>query len=886
MLEHGNEQYKFMDKSKTLRQHQAADTQLNREDLLWAIAQQDEKSQQLIASTLGLYQKEPTTQTHKPKPVSTTTQTASNEPQQQTTPELIKSPTAQLTAHYWHLTAQKHRKPKETEKHTTINAPVTWRNRPEPPPYPLLMPLSDMRQRLFPLLRNEGKTSQAIDIPVTIDKISKAEWLQDLPRKQQQHQTRQLHIIDDRQTHLSPYWADHAWLKWQLKKEFADYELSVAVIERGEDKLQSVNQEGYLVEYELPAKGSTVLILSDLGRLSWNAGYEQNDYNHTQQTYWHMLQNLIKNQSHILVISPCHAKDYPASLHQQITLISWEAKTTPLPDKEQEARWVKQLLQMASIAIRLEPELLRSLRWASTEQIPTAMEARCWQQMAEPHHIAATQSTKQCKVYRERLKTELDDYLKAAAVKQLRQWRADLPFEIWLEELLVIDGLLPLESLLDADDYQHIQQDTQNAIDFLQRIIEQGYLQNEDYKAWFSRMESRISEGAVQTGQASEQLQTLLAIHDPTAAQSKSGHVIDPANRPDGDKYPLQQVWLSQKGRQLQISPYQPTQVPANNSTQLAVLSYAQPYLKLMINQQEEKGIELPLDGASKHYTLYEQTQAFQPGNIKLITDYAKCELQTLQKPAWAAEVGQDAYGLYADLLIDEAKHIRQRFRWIASGEFMMGSPNSEEGRGYDENHHLVRLTKGYWLADTCVTQIMWEAITGKNPASFEGETNPVENVSWDDVQTFIQEINQQHFKNSRPITCRLPTEAEWEYACRAGTTTPYFFGEKITKEQVNYNQNLGKTVPVASLPPNAWGLYEMHGNLWEWCADAWQGNLGNDEVVDPYAYGKGSAYRVVRGGSWLSGGGRVRSAFRDHYSPDRRGNLTGFRLLLGHELR
>lgn len=876
-----------MPKLRKPRQHKASDTQLSRVDLLWAIAQQDEKSQQLIASTLGLYHEEPTPQTDAPKRVSTNTQAANNKPQKQTTPELIKSPTAQLTAYYWHLTAQKHRKPKETEKHTTINTPIQWRNRPKSlPPYPLLMPLSDMRQRLFPLLRNEGKTSQDIDIPATIDKISKAEWLHDLPRKQQQHQTRQLHIIDDRQTHLSPYWADHAWLKWQLKKEFADYELSFAVIERGEDKLQSVNQEGYLLEYELPAKGSTVLILSDLGRLSWNAGYEHNDYNHTQETYWQILQTLIKNQGNILVISPCHAKDYPATLHQHIQLISWEAKTTPLPDKEQETRWVNQLLQMASIAIRLEPELLRSLRWASTEHIPTAMEARCWQQMAEPHHIAATQSSKQCKVYRELLKTELDDHLQAAAVKQLRQWRADLPFEIWLEELLVIDELLSLESLLDADDYQNIQQDTQDAIDFLQRIIEQGYLQNEDYQAWFSRMESRISEGAVQTGQASEQLQTLLAIHDPTAAQSKSGHVIDPANRPDGDKYPLQKVWLSQQGRQLQISPYQPTQVPANNSTQLAVLSYAQPYLKLTINQQQEKGIKLPLDGEAKNYTLYERTQAFKPGSIKLITDYSECELQTLQKPEWAAEMGQDAYGLYADLAFHAAKNIRQRFRWIAPGEFMMGSPDSEEGRDDDENHHLVRLTKGYWLADTCVTQTLWELITGKNPADFIGEINPVENVSWNDTQTFIQEINQRYFKNTRHIACRLPTEAEWEYACRAGTTTPYFFGEKITQEQVSYNDSLGKTVPVASLPPNAWGLYEMHGNLWEWCEDAWLDNLGNDEVVDPFAYGESSARRVVRGGSWLNGGWVVRSAYRYPDSPGYRSRGIGFRLLLGHELR
>ncbi|MCI5126862.1 MAG: formylglycine-generating enzyme family protein, partial [Candidatus Electrothrix sp. AR5] len=146
--------------------------------------------------------------------------------------------------------------------------------------------------------------------------------------------------------------------------------------------------------------------------------------------------------------------------------------------------------------------------------------------------------------------------------------------------------------------------------------------------------------------------------------------------------------------------------------------------------------------------------------------------------PAWASDWGEDKYGLYADLLIGGGteKELRQRFRWIAPGEFMMGSPLGEQERNNDEELHKVRLTKGYWLADTAVTQAVWQAVTDKNPADFQdNERNPVEKVSWNDAQDFITELNQRIKKTGATeegMAFRLPTEAEWEHACRAGTET------------------------------------------------------------------------------------------------------------------
>lgn len=269
--------------------------------------------------------------------------------------------------------------------------------------------------------------------------------------------------------------------------------------------------------------------------------------------------------------------------------------------------------------------------------------------------------------------------------------------------------------------------------------------------------------------------------------------------------------------------------------------------------------------------------------------------------PAWACEWGEDQYGLFADLQLagKTKKEVRQRFRWIAPGEFMMGSPDNEPERLSREDYHEVRLTKGYWLADTALTQAVWQGIMGKNPAHFQDdELNPVETVSWNEAQEFLTELNrrvQETGGAEEGMFFCLPTEAEWEHACRAGTETPFSFGENITPEQVNYDGNYPyadgkegayreKTIPVKSLPPNPWGLYEMHGNVWEWCADGWQEYLGEQAVAEPY-HASGSL-RVVRGGSWIRDGGYVRSASRSHDSPDFCNHRSGFRLASGHNLR
>jgi formylglycine-generating enzyme required for sulfatase activity len=207
----------------------------------------------------------------------------------------------------------------------------------------------------------------------------------------------------------------------------------------------------------------------------------------------------------------------------------------------------------------------------------------------------------------------------------------------------------------------------------------------------------------------------------------------------------------------------------------------------------------------------------------------------------------------FMDLELDAG--VVTHLRWIPPGRFLMGSPDEEVGRDSDEGpQHLVTLSRGFWLAGAPCTQAEWHAVMGTNPSGFKGNDLPVEQVSWRDCREFCKRIRLR-FPGLEP---RLPTEAEWEYACRAGTTSAYNDGSACTEPERKdpaldrlgwFNENSGgKTHQVRQKEANRWGLYDMHGNVREWCED-WYGDYSADDQVDPTGPASGSA-RVFRGGS------------------------------------
>jgi formylglycine-generating enzyme required for sulfatase activity len=201
-------------------------------------------------------------------------------------------------------------------------------------------------------------------------------------------------------------------------------------------------------------------------------------------------------------------------------------------------------------------------------------------------------------------------------------------------------------------------------------------------------------------------------------------------------------------------------------------------------------------------------------------------------------------------------------------GEFLMGSPEAEKFRGTNEVQHKRVIRKAFYLSQNEVSKAEWRAVAASDPGDFKGDDLPVENVSWDGIRDKFIQPSRGFF--------RLPSEAEWEYACRAGTTTAYSFGDTITKEQACFDS--GKPVACGSLPANPWGFHEMHGNVWEWVEDAYGDYPKEGGTEEPARSAEGGpAYRVLRGGSWYDGTNGVRSSNR--YTPGLTYYYNGFRV-------
>ncbi|KAA3607192.1 MAG: formylglycine-generating enzyme family protein [Planctomycetota bacterium] len=237
--------------------------------------------------------------------------------------------------------------------------------------------------------------------------------------------------------------------------------------------------------------------------------------------------------------------------------------------------------------------------------------------------------------------------------------------------------------------------------------------------------------------------------------------------------------------------------------------------------------------------------------------------------PPWASAWGEDKFGPWAVLRVGEAE---QRMRWIRPGRFLMGSAEDEEGRNEDEGpQHWVRIPEGFWFGEMPCTQALWLEVMGENPSHFVGKDHPVEQVSWDDCQGFFEKLEA---KLGNVGGFRLPKEAEWEYACRAGTTEARYDQDLDSIAWYSANSE-ERTYPVGEKKANPWGLYDMLGNVLEWCGDVTQSyakqSLRSGPVEDPI--------RVIRGGSWNGYARQVRAAYRGRLRRVSRWDYLGFRL-------
>ncbi len=528
------------------------------------------------------------------------------------------------------------------------------------------------------------------------------------------------------------------------------------------------------------------------------------------------------------------------------------------------------LFTLLAPAVRVEPGLLRAVRTLSPN-LGVEVEAAAWQSPQVRACLSGFALLPEARqAYLEKFRG-LPESVRTQVVELLRQHHTGLPQVVLCEELRAA-GLPDGSTALRHGSGQGSPSSDAYLAQILKTLAQQPLA---GMTAWGQRATGRYPASG---WQHDEQMSALWVL----AHRDELEHG---APLPEGlelrrvawllDKGGPEATYaLRQRGEQLFLTPETPGPGTPNLGSLLAYLRAVSPYV------QWERTAS-PLRTGSPVYT---PIPLPEEGGLLLQTDREALWLDALEKPAWAEAVGRDGYGLYAEFAVGG---VIQRMRWIAPGSFLMGSPESEAGRDDDERQHPVSLTQGYWLADTACTQALWQAGMGNNPSRFKGDDRPVEMVSWDDAQGFIKKLNQA----ISDLNIRLPTEAEWEYACRAGTQTPFWFGDNITPEQVNYDGNYpypgGKkgqyrkqTVDVKDLPCNAWGLYQMHGNVWEWCQD-WFGDYSAEAVTDPSGPDSGG-YRVLRGGSWDSLGRYVRSASRDWFTPADRYVSIGFRLARG----
>jgi len=794
------------------------------------------------------------------------------------------------------------------------------------------LPLSPWK-REWPFLRAAcGKKveTSAIDYDRLIKMIASRRVLRTIPRKKMLGWTHSCQVLLDLDFRLFPFWGDMRRVAEELAAMRHKSGLQVLTFdsERLTDCRDYFDRKQRSFSYALPEPGSAVLVLSDLGLYADDEALRQR---------WSLLgKRLIGLGIKPVALLPCPPRLWPDDICRYWYPVYWD-RGVRLPDSASKivrapkgvvrptdavAR-AEELLAALAPAVLVEPALMRAVRArAPGQRMDVGVEGEVWN---HPHVKACTLGFAvdpgQRQHYQERFR-ELSQKTQNLVFEQSKRHHAYLPKVIQFEETLN-RHFLTSGAEQPADKFLKKLFDALESVEFKEQVGLISYL---------DRMYERLDEERWTGNEKAVSLWLKLHMSD-----MQQGKVVPIPNGIDLGRFRwlfnkyrrAARYVLVQQGPELRID----TEKKASESetgfplvrfetvlpaVQLVVAGESRripvgyrvsssplPETKSfsLIMESSETALEkitkpvwatgIGREGADLYVTLSDQRTLhwFNPGRyaVKLKgrdavidiengfwwdeADFFDWQQNTFGNLDWADDVGIDVYGVYAHFSVGKVK---QRLRWIWPGTFMMGSPEREQERLNNETQHEVTLSEGFWLAETACHQALWQTVVGENPSRFKGEQRPVEMVSWEDCQRFIQAINEK-----RPgLNLRLPTEAEWEYACRAGTTTPFSFGENVTPEQVNYNGK--QTVVVKSMPCNGWGLFEMHGNVYEWCQD-WYREYPSGPVVDPTGSETGSA-RVLRGGGWVAYARICRSAFRYYSVPDYRTLNYGFRLARGQK--
>lgn len=814
----------------------------------------------------------------------------------------------------------------------------------EPPITPLVA-----RTRLWPALQRSLTSPHLgrVDVPTLVRRLARAETPRRLPRRKARNWGGELHIVLDMAHRLIPYESDYFRIIDEVRRLHGAAGVVLWVVSDSPDATLSVQRgrserRATRGPIPVPSAETPVLILGDLGLLSpqrvaepaWLDFCRRMRDGGVRPVAWVPLSNRLVTRQ-VSRLAQVHCLGAGDLRPVKAGLSDWP--------KGPEAA-LQTLLTRLACCVRVEPALLRSLRLMSPDTaMEPGLEALVWSHapVVEAGYRFCEIGRQYQALYRAAFgRLGADERGKAVQAEILRRMLAVHAYRGRSTES--VEVLIWLAHVGAAVVPEDLKAQVKKASEWLRRLGEAPEGVPGDVAGYSRDLLDRHGGDKAWVEGASEALAPLwvLSGSDAIPPGLKSVH-IEAARRRMLPEQEEAYFSLIQRNDRLFLEPRESK--AAREPDLWAPLQW--PDVTVVGGFEWTR-----LDGAVRHWL----TPGFGALELPLGEDVAKTsfhlvsgnqryQIGLLSRPSWAAEWGMARGGLYAmapsplgglvqldwspyddelwegpwppserafrsiPVPIGQGMHlgadlqfglyldvsigtVTQRFRYIEPGEFTMGSPDTAAGRNSNEGpQHVVVLTEGYWLADTACSQALWQAVMGENPSDFKNDPqNPVENVSWNDVDGFLRRLEALLLG----VKVVLPTEAEWEYACRSGTRTAFSFGEAITPKQANYDgrqafeggatgEYRGKTVPVKSsaFAANPWGLYQMHGNVWEWCADG-QRTYDGELQTNPRGPA-GYSPRVLRGGSWDFDPRWLRSAYRDDDVRDWGSLNAGFRFSL-----
>ncbi len=784
------------------------------------------------------------------------------------------------------------------------------RTMPAPPP---LVPWS----RLWPFLQHVlgcRRPGRRVDVRCLVRQLARLQPVRDVPRRLVLAWAPEAWLVVDDRRELTPFRADFAGLVERLQRQRGRAGLRC---DRLDDQTLTSGQArcfwtGRRRPLQAPA-GAPVLVLSDLGCLPRQADLREP---------WRQFgADLARRGIRATALMPCPTARWDRELGRDWNCACWDRSRRlrprstrpfrpPLTPPEDEPARAEMLLDLLAPAIRIEPALLRGARLLrAAQQAVIGTEFDVWHHQEAAFTPDAMALRPAAALRRRAAFTRLDGDLKLAVAQLIREVHRHWSVTFFARETLNLEECGTPLPAADIDQARRILRRINKtmfeiALDdpIRARILRLFEWQQADFTrcspAAQRTPESAVAWALARTWRGEESCSVPDEIDRDEVARTQErllAHGSGPA------------VWqVGRAGSELALT--RGAAQPCNR-TPVALLPAVAPRFDLALVREDGGGELLNLLPQPGPAALRVPISVAR--QLALRSDRGELELELVTPPPWVTRFGWDRCGLFADFAVDG---VTFPLRWIPPGEFVMGSPEDEPGRYPDEGpQHRVTVGQGFWLGETPVTQGQYTAVTGQRPSNFRnaGDQAPVEQVSWEDCRTFCQTLASKVTDLDPACAFRLPTEAEWEYACRAGTTSALYTGpltivgdcngpeldaiawyggnsgvdydggyDSSSWPQKQYEHTHAGTHPVRQKRPNAWGLYDMLGNVWEWCEDVWHGNFDGAPTDGSAWLGEG-ALRVCRGGGWLDYARYCRCSYRAPGGPGYRSNFLGFRLVL-----